>query len=273
MTHTVSLYDSILQDSLFTPALREQIQDVQAFQTSTERFVDGLVAGTHRTAVLQGPPGLGKSHAVAKAMDRAGLVKNKDYFVVKGHITPMQLFVVLYQFRRQGQFVILDDCDDIMTKDVGLEVLKAACDDEFREVCWHGCRVVINDTSVDRYLFNGTVIICTNMSIRTHRGGRRDRAAAALLSRAVVWDLRFNTRERQYAQLFNMVVNEGYLDHNPATQITDQQKHDLLKFVLEHLDELRSLDLRVPQQIAREMVANPTTWQHQARHMTTVECV
>lgn len=273
MTHTLSLYDSILQDKMFTPALREQIQDVQDFQKSTERFVDGLVAGTHRTAVLQGPPGLGKSHAVSKAMDRAGLVKNKDYFVVKGHITPMQLFVVLYQFRRPGQFVVLDDCDDILAKDVGLEVLKAACDDEFREVCWHGARVTINNTLVDRFLFNGTVIICTNMSLRSHRGGRRDRAAAALLSRAVVWDLKFNTRERQYAQLFNMVVNEGYLDHTPATQITDQQKHDLLKFVLENLDDLRSLDLRVPQQIAREMVANPDTWQHQARHMTTREGV
>jgi hypothetical protein len=46
---------------------------------------------------------------------------------------------------------------------------------------------------------------------------------------------------------------------------TEDQKTDLLKFLLENLDVPRRLDLRLPQHIARAMKANSTNWQRQAK--------
>jgi len=270
MTEEVVSFEDIMADPVFTPKLREQIASVQQFQVHTEQFVDDLINGAYNQAVLQGPPGLGKSYSVTQALKRSGKVEGRDYIVIKGHVTPTELFLTLYMFRRPDQIVVMDDCDDIFIKDTGLEVLKAACDDDYRRVTWLSSQApVVNGTVLTQFTFNGKLIVCTNMSMTTGRGGRRDRAAAAFLSRLACWDLRLDTRERAFAQMFNMVVNADYLSRSPKTAISMTQKRDLLKFILEHLDDIKCLDLRMPQAIARTMVSRPDDWQFTARHLIT----
>jgi hypothetical protein len=263
-------FTEILSDPIFTPALKDQIQSVQDFQKLTEQFVSSVVAGIHPHAILQGPPGLGKSYAVTQALKAAGKTEHDDYIVIKGHITPLQLYATLYMYRRPGQIVVLDDCDEILTKEAGLEVLKAACDADYRRVTWvSSSSPVINGTAIKEFIFNGTVIVCSNIAVTTGRGGRRDRSAAAFLSRLVYWDLRLGSRERMYAQIFNLVVNADYLARTATTRLTLDAKRDMLKFILEHLDEIVSLDLRMPQKVAAEINANPTNWRKTARHLIT----
>ena len=72
-----------------------------------------------------------------------------------------------------------------------------------------------------------------------------------------------------YAQIFNLVVNADYLSRNASTKINTLQKRDMLKFILQHLDEIVSFDLRMPQKIAAEMNANPKNWRKIARHLIT----
>lgn len=263
-------FSTILADPVFTPALKEQIKSVKEFQTKTEQFVDEVIKGTHPHAVLQGPPGLGKSYAVTQSLKRAGKKEGVDYMVVKGHVTPMSLFLTLYMFRRPGQVVVLDDCDDVLIKDAGLEVLKAVCDHECRIVKWISNNVpVINGTPLTEYVFNGTLIVCTNMAMTTGRGGRRDRAAGAFLSRLTNWPLKLESRERMFAQIFNMVVDVDYLSREVRTTLTLEQKRDMLAFILYHLDEIPSLDLRLPQKVAACIVADPADWRNTAKHIIT----
>jgi hypothetical protein len=75
----------------------------------------------------------------------------------------------------------------------------------------------------------------------------------------------WHTRERKFAQVFNMVVNHDYLSRDARTALDSDQKLSLLKFILENLDEINTLDLRLPQKIAAEMVADPTDWQASSR--------
>lgn len=263
-------FDEILKDPVFTPALKDQIQSVQEFQTLTEEFVMNVVNGVHPHAILQGPPGLGKSYVVSQALKRANKVEGDDYVVIKGHITPLQLYATLYMYRRPGQVVVLDDCDDILTKETGLEVLKAACDVDYRKVTWVSSAVpVINGTAIKDFTFNGTIIVCSNIAMANGRGGRIDRSAAAFLSRLTYWDLRLGKRERMFAQIFNLVVNADYLSRNKLTKLDCNQKRDMLKFILQNLDEIVSFDLRMPQKIAAEMNINPKNWRKTARHLIT----
>jgi hypothetical protein len=71
----------------------------------------------------------------------------------------------------------------------------------------------------------------------------------------------WHTRERKFAQVFNMVVHHDYLARDTRTAITADQKLALLKFLLQNLDEINTLDLRLPQKIAAEINADPTDWQ------------
>jgi len=263
-------FDEILKDPIFTPSLKEQIIDVQDFQLLTEAFVDSVLAGIHPNAILQGPPGLGKSYVVTQALKKSGKKVNDDYVVIKGHITPLQLYSVLYNYRRHGQVVVLDDCDDVLTKETGLEVLKAACDLDYRRVTWMSSSTpIINGQPVSEYIFNGTIIVCSNIAMTSGRGGRRDRSASAFLSRLTYWDLRLGKRERMFAQIFNLVVNADYLSFNPATKLTTMQKREMLKFILVNLDDIVSFDLRMPQKIAAEMNSNPKGWKKTAKHLVT----
>lgn len=269
-TQAIELYSEIIADPIFTPALVEQIASVQAFTRDTESFVSDIVDGHLRVAVLKGPPGLGKSYQVSQALKRKNLKLGQDYVIVKGHIAPTELYLTLNAYRRRGQIVVLDDCDDVLIKDVALEVLKAVCDTDTQNVCWSSGRTpCVNGVPVRNFIFNGTLIICTNMTLRTGSGGRRDTAAGAFLSRLGYWDMKLGTRERGYAQIFNMIVYEDYLNRNPETTLTAEQKKDLLVFILNNLDDVRCLDLRMPQMVARMMIAHPTKWQAKARHMIT----
>lgn len=263
-------FAEILSDPVFTPALKDQIASVQQFQVVTEDFVQRVVSGVHANAILQGPPGLGKSYVVTQALKKAGKIPDTDYIVIKGHIAPQALFGILYMYRRKGQVVVLDDCDNIFATETGLEILKSATDQDSREVTWMSSRSpVINGTTVDKFVFNGSLIVCSNISITTGRGGRRDRSGAAFLSRLTYWDMKLSQRERMYAQIFNLVVEADYLSRNPKTKLNLLQKRELMKFILENLDDIIQFDLRMPQHIAAEMNANPKNWKSVAKHLVT----
>jgi hypothetical protein len=259
---SIDHYSEIIADPIFTPALVEQIADVQAYQTRTEKFVSKVLNGTHKNAILQGPPGLGKSFVVAQALDTAGLTEGEDYKIVKGHITPLQLFTLLYLYRRRGQVLVLDDCDDVFQNEMGLSFVKAATDPDNRRVSYESSREpIIAGSVVTNFVYNGTLIICSNIPMNTGRQGRRAQHMAAIYSRTTNWPMGWHTRERKFAQVFNMVVHHDYLARDTRTAITADQKLALLKFLLQNLDEINTLDLRLPQKIAAEINADPTDWQ------------
>lgn len=257
-------YSEIIADPIFTPALVEQIADVQAYQTRTEKFVAKVLRGTHKNAILQGPPGLGKSYVVQQALTAQGLTEGEDYKIVKGHMTPLQLFTMLYVYRRRGQILVLDDCDDVFQHEMGLSFVKAATDPDNRRISYESSRQpIIGGSAVTDFVYNGTLIICSNVVMPKGNQSRRGQHMAAIYSRTTNWPMGWHTKERKFAQVFNMVVHHDYLNakNDPRIAITTEQKLDLLKFLLENLDDINTLDLRLPQKIAAEINADPQDWQ------------
>lgn len=253
---TATVYDEILQDPVFTPALKDQIARVEDHQDLTNQFVRKVIRGVHRHAILQGPPGLGKSYCVNSALREAGLREVEDYYIVKGHLTNSQLFALLYQYRQKGKFLVLDDCDDVLNNEIGMGVIKGATDPDSGLVCWHSPGgVAVNGEWIKQFHFRGTLIICSNISMSSGRPGRRTEHINAITSRVTQWPMRWSNREQKFAQVFNMVVNHDYLSVTAETTLTTDQKRDMLKFLLENLDDVANLDLRLPQKIAREIRA------------------
>jgi Cdc6-like AAA superfamily ATPase len=259
---------SILQDPIFKPSLRKRIDEVRQYNEDAQEFLSDVVAGVHRAAIIYGPPGMGKTHAVVEALKLTGLQENKDYVVARSHATPGMLYVLLHMMRKAGKFVILDDCDGIIANETGLNLLKGATDPTYRQVGWASTQQIKNPITgkplPDTFDFNGTVIICTNVRFASGKG-RIANHMDALRSRSAPFSLALDSREDQYAQIFHMIVNKDYLNTDIDTQLSEMQKVDLLKFLLDNLDVPRRLDLRLPQHIARAIKAKPDNWQRQAR--------
>lgn len=260
---------SILQDPIFKPSLRKRIDEVRIYNEDAQEFLRDVVAGAHRAAIIYGPPGMGKTHAIVEALKASGLQENNDYVIARSHTTPGMLYVLLYLMRKSGKFVILDDCDGITNNETGLNLLKGATDPTYRQVGWASTKDLRNPFDSqplpNSFDFNGTVIISTNVRLASGRS-RIANHIDALRSRSAPFSLTLDSREDQYAQIFHMVVEKDYLMQEPDTQLTDEQKVELLKFLLENLDVPRRLDLRLPQHIARTMKSKPGNWQRQARH-------
>ena len=247
-------YDEILRDPIFTPALVEQIVKVEQHQKLTTNFVNKVIRGVHKHAILAGPPGLGKSHSVIAALKACGLIEDKDYIIIKGHIANSELYALLYLYRQKGKFVVLDDCDTPFSSEIGLGITKSATDTDSGLVCWHSPNgISINGKVVREFYFRGTMIICTNIHLSSGRQGRRTDHMTAITSRVTEWPLGWRTKEQQFAQIFNLVVNHDYLNLHPTTTLNTRQKREMLKFILINLNSIRNLDLRLPQKIAREI--------------------
>jgi len=158
----------------------------------------------------------------------------------------------------------LDDCDDVFQHETGLSFVKAATDPDNRKVSYESSRQpIIAGNVVTEFQFNGTLIICSNIQMTSGRQGRRSQHMAAIYSRTTNWPMGWHTRERKFAQVFNMVVHHDYLNASgdPRTAITTEQKSALLRFLLANLDDINTLDLRLPQKIAAEINADPSDWQ------------
>ncbi len=252
-----SMNEVAILPNMFGEEFGERVRDVKKHLELTKQFVASVVGGVHKNALLQGPPGLGKSHVVGEVLREAGLVEKKDYFVVKGHITPTNLFALLGILRSKGQVLVLDDCDDVFKTELGFNLLKAALDPDNRTVSFQSQRVpLINGMPVGDFVYEGTLIICTNLDPRKRTVGRAGQHMAAVLSRAILWPLQWDSVERKFAQIYNMVVDADYLSADERTKLNEQQKLALLRFIWSNLDAISDLDLRLPQKIAAEMKSN-----------------
>mgnify|MGYP003638663488 CR=1 FL=1 len=240
----------------------------------SEEFIADVAAGVHRSALIYGPPGMGKTYLATSGLQRAKKKPSKDYIIARSHTSAGQFYAMLWVMRKPGQFIVLDDCDGIMASEEGINLLKAATDATFRNVGWSS-RAQIKVPGTDEVVpqqfdFNGSIIIGTN--VRQARGNSKmAQHMDAIRSRCVAWPMRYETPTERFAYIYHLVVDKNYLDADVETKITDTQQAELLRFIWTNLGITNKLDLRHPQKIARVMLAKPGKWQNQARRFLETE--
>mgnify|MGYP001287235627 CR=1 FL=1 len=255
---------SILNDEIFKPALKDKLVEVKAHRNDASDFIYDVIDGTYGSALIYGNPGTGKTTLVQQALEKKGLQANRDYLIARSHITPVMLYVALYHTRRKGQFLVMDDCDTILGTEIGLNMIKAATDQTFREVRYdstYNIRGVIQNIP-NNFEYNGQLIITTN--ITPHQGkSKLAQHMDAIRSRCVGFAMNTDGNTDSYAHLFHMIYDQDMLaDDFP--KMTWDQKVDVLKFILKHLDDVRKLDLRKPKHIAQTLLRHPNNWRRKA---------
>ena len=227
-------------------------------------LTEASVRGEARALIVSGPPGLGKSFTVERALN-AWDPNEVNHTIIKGYVKATGLFKTLYQFREEGQVIVFDDADAIFYDDVALNLLKASCDTtDRRRVSWRSEAKFIDEDTAEiipsSFDFNGTIIFITNLDMdgMVDRGHKLAPHLEALISRAHYIDLSLKTR-RDYLIRIRQVIEEGMLN-----SLTIEQKVDVLTFIEVHADSLRELSLRMAIKIANLRRANPD-WERLAR--------
>lgn len=267
---TAEVYKACLINKQMAALIDTVKQDLE----DSEEFIADLVAGVHRSALVFGAPGMGKTHLITAGLKQADKVLGKDYLIARSHTSPMQFYAMLYLMRGEGQFIVMDDCDGIMASEEGINLLKAATDPTFRSVGWASsatAKIPGTDIVVPKsFDFNGSIVIATN--VRQANGkSKMAQHMDAIRSRCVSWKMNYDSKAEQFAYIFHLVIDKNYLDSDPETALTWAQKIDLLRFIMSNLSVSSKLDLRKPQHIARVIRAKPANWQNHARRFLETE--
>ena len=184
----------------FQPAVVES--DADAMDRIKTRFeiLDDMsratIGGDIRAMIVSGPPGVGKSYGVEQQMEKASLFdqltnSRTRYEVVKGAMTALGLYAVLYKYSDAKNVLVFDDCDSVFADDLALNILKAALDSgKSRKICWNSDSSLLNREGIpNSFEFKGSAIFITNLKFENIRSKKLQDHLEALQSRCHFLDL------------------------------------------------------------------------------------
>jgi hypothetical protein len=137
-----------------------------------------LNSPTFNLLIISGRAGIGKSY---KIIEWTKNNINIEAFKYNGHITPFQLFHILYN-HNSNSLVVFDDSNPILDNVSSVSLLLQACETmNTRVISWNTSKPV---DIPPRFSFDGKVVILTNRTF--------DEIDEALQSRAIKFSLEFD---------------------------------------------------------------------------------
>ena len=248
--------------------------DEEIIERIRERFdmlkdmTKAVKKGDVRAMIVSGPPGVGKSHGVEEVLDRyktmEALGGSKKYDVVKGAMSPIGLYVKLFNYADKDNVLVFDDCDAIFEEPLALNILKAALDSKKkRTIHWNTDSFKLRNEGVpDSFEFKGSCIFITNLDFHDIKSKKIRSHLEALESRCHYMDLTIST-EREKMLRIAQVIRDGMLD---SYNLADDVKEEIIDFVDINKKRLRELSLRTVLKVADLAVAFPTKWEAMAEN-------
>lgn len=257
-----------------------------------ERMMKRIVEKRVPSLIVSGPPGLGKSYTIEKALDEAfpdgaeiapvyrddavdpdaepgeqsqGDVSEGElhYDVVSGSISAVGLYQALW-YTRNGGILVLDDCDDVFRDETALNILKAALDSKkVRTISWRKEAKWLADYGIaDRFAYKGHVVFLSNIDFELEiaKGKRDSEHFKALIDRSLY--LCLTLRSARDFMIRIRAVSEGP-EGMLATQFDCDEvaAKEVLDFIEENQKRFYNLSLRLVGQVAVCRMADPERWQ------------
>jgi len=228
-----------------------------------DKITMSVCDGTIRGLVVCGPPGIGKSFGVERILNQHNLftkIKNglPKYAIVKGYASPINIYKTLWEHSAKDHVVVFDDCDDALTDDTALNILKAALDSgDRRTISWLAESRVLKAEGIDgQFDFNGNVIFLTNYDFEKTTSPRLKAHMDAMMSRCHYLDLEIGSQRDRLLRI-KQIVGDGMLkpyDLNPA------EEQEIVDYIFDNADHMRELSLRMVKKIADLRKAQPHSW-------------
>jgi predicted AAA+ superfamily ATPase len=236
--------------------------DVEAMDRIKTRFdilddmAKATIAGDIRAMIVSGPPGVGKSYGVEQQMEKASLFdqltnSRTRYEVVKGAMTALGLYAVLYKYSDAKNVLVFDDCDSVFADDLALNILKAALDSgKSRKICWNSDSSLLNREGIpNSFEFKGSAIFITNLKFDHIKSKKLQDHLEALQSRCHFLDLTIdNARDKmlRIKQVDRDCTDGLFADY----KFKNGESEMIFDFMEENADKLREISMRMALKIA-----------------------
>jgi hypothetical protein len=215
------------------------------------------IDGDCRSLIVSGPPGLGKSYNIMKALEDSCI----DYTVTKGYCKATGLYRLLWKNRHPGSVAVFDDCDTVLFDETSLNFLKAACDTSPIRTISYGAEFDMYDEEGGENIprsfdFQGSIIFISNLDFdaEVDRGSKLAPHLGAMISRSHYIDLGLRDK-RDYIIRIKHAIADGCLTERGLDL---QMQQDVINFIEENQDNLRELSIRIALKIADLRVGKKT---------------
>lgn len=227
------------------------------------------IQGDIRAMIVTGPPGVGKSFGVTKQMEKASMFdklagKKVRFEVVKGAMSAIGLFALLYKYSDAKNVLIFDDCDVWEDQDA-LNILKAALDSgKNRRISYNKDSRLLREEGVpNQFNFNGSIVFITNLNFSDRRSVKIKAHLEALQSRCHYLDLTIkNDRDKmiRIKQVHRDAPGGLFVDYD----FTQEQTEMIMDFMWDNHNKLREVSLRMALKIA-DLVKISGNWRELAK--------
>ena len=233
--------------------------DLERRYAIVESYIKELSNGQIHNLIINGPAGVGKTHAVETFLNQYA---KGSYKVVKGHMTPLSLYGNLFFHRDPNSILVLDDIDSVFKKIEGVNLLKAAMDTScVRRINWESSSALKGVGIPDSFEFKGKVILISNIGFSFVRKNSISAHLDALKDRSFNIVVADNTKESCFKQVCFMVLKKNMLN---TFNLKYEQHVELLDYLNEHIIEIEKISLRTAIKIAQLMSICPSNWRAMA---------
>ena len=257
-----------------------QETDVQVMDRIGTRFgvldemSSAVIDGKIRAMIVTGPPGVGKSFGVTQKLEKDSMFRRlaggeQRYKIVKGAISGIGLFALLYKYSDANNVLVFDDCDVWEDADA-LNVLKGALDSsKKRTISWNKDSALLRLEGIpNSFDFCGSVIFITNLDFSERRSKKIAAHVDALQSRCHFLDLTINTAREKMLRIRQVYRDSDlFIDYD----FTRQAGEEILDFMWENHTVLREISMRMAIKIADLVNISPTNWRTLAKATCTKE--
>lgn len=246
-------------------AERAAVKMVDEAKLIRERFdvlavlADGVAQKNVRSLIVAGAPGVGKTHTLEarlSAAEASGQVKSLT--TIKGSISPIGLFVQLWENRDAGQVLMLDDIDAVFADEEAMNLLKGALDTtKTRRISWAKASSFLRDNDIpNTFDYNGQIVFITNTNPDAviEKGGKLAPHMAALVSRSVFLDLCIHNPQQIMVRVEQVMSESSMLEE---LGLSKGQAAEVLGWMNQNLDRLRAVSLRTVIQLASFIKTSP----------------
>jgi len=242
-----------------TPTPENKETDEAAIERIAARFsildemAEAVSTSKVRAMIVSGPPGIGKSYGVERALEKQSMFEdisgaNRKFEIVKGAMSAIGLYKKLYEHSHKGHVVCFDDCDAILYDDLALNLLKAALDTgKKRTLCWNTeSRTLMAEGMPNSFEFNGGVVFITNIKFDNVKSKKLQDHLQALQSRCHYLDLTIDSMRDRMLRI-RQICGQGMLEKYNMPADTQEQ---LIQFIFENKHRLREISLRMVLKVA-----------------------
>lgn len=226
-------------------------------------LTQGLIDRTTRACIVSGAPGVGKTYAIERVLEE----NRKPFEIVKGTISPINLYMLAYRNRHPSNIIVLDDADSIFLNEDALNIFKVLCDtSEVREVSYMKEANALKENSIpSTFVFNGGLMFVSNLDFQKYVDENNSKLAShfeALMSRSMYLDLRLHSRRAVLTWIaYLATMEDGIFSQN---NILGWAAQDTIEYLTDNLERLREISIRTLLKLINIMKTSGENWKETA---------